>query len=210
MAARWKRKSEDDNDSIPRKKAQIEHSYTVKRHQTKYQAPKGVRKSDRIAGRPADPRNPLPRGQYNRCETNPGVSADPVADPHSVSAEGTSSESLEGDSVSEDNAVDAPRTRPRSFLEVVVANLSFHKIIRRLVDGSNKWVARADFMEYGQDGVIVLKDQLQDEEGDANATEDGLTRLRDQYAAKLQQLEECERVISRLRVLIQDLRVKHA
>ena len=208
-AARWKRKSENDNDSIPRKKVQIEHSYTVKRHQTKYQAPKGVRKSDRIAGRPADSLDPLPRGQYNRCETNPGVSADPVSGPHSVSAEGTPSESLERDSVSEDNAVDAQRIRPRSFLEVVVATLSFHKIVRRLVDGSNKWVARADFLECGQHGVIKLKDQLQEEERDANATEN-LTRLCDQYAAKLQQLEECERVISRLRVPIQDLRIKHA
>ena len=91
-----------------------------------------------------------------------------------------------------------------------MATLSFHKIILRLVDGSNKWVARADFLEYGQHGVIDLKNKLQDEGRDANATEDGLTRLRDQYATKLQQLEECERVISRLRVPIQDLRVKHA
>lgn len=59
----------------------------------------------------------------------------------------------------------------------MVATLSFHKIILRLVDGSNKWVARADFLEYGQHGVIDLKDQLQDEGRDANATEDGLTRL---------------------------------
>lgn len=209
MATSTKRRNEDDDDHMPRKILQMEHSYAVERLQTKYRAPKGVRKSDRIAGRPADPLDSRPRGQYNRDEQNPGDKAVPVSHQRG-SAEGTPSESLKGESISRIKAADAPRSRPQSFLEVVVATLSFHKIIRRLVDGSNKWVARADFLEYGQHGVIELKDQLQEEERDANATEDGLTRLRDQYAAKLQQLEECERNISRLRVPIQDLRVKHA
>lgn len=83
-------------------------------------------------------------------------------------------------------------------------------MIRRLVDGHNRWVDRADLMEYGRDGVTELKNRLEDEERDADGTEKGVARLRDQYAAKLQQLEECERVISSLRVPIQDLRVKHA
>jgi hypothetical protein len=82
--------------------------------------------------------------------------------------------------------------------------------VRRLIDGHNKFVYRADCLEYGHDGVIELKDRLEDEERDADGTKEGVARLRDQYNAKLQKLEECEGVLSRLEAPIQDLRIKHA
>ena len=111
MATSTKRRNEDDDDHMARKKLQMEQSCAAKRRQTKYRAPKGVRKSDRIAGRPADPLDSRPRGQHNRDEQNPGVKAVPV--PHQRgSAEGTPSESLEGEYIPRIKAADAPRSRP--------------------------------------------------------------------------------------------------
>jgi chromosome segregation ATPase len=71
-------------------------------------------------------------------------------------------------------------------------------------------VYRADGLEYGRDGVIELRSRLEDEERDADGTKEGVARLRDQYNAKRQKLEECEGVLSRLEAPTQDLRIKHA
>ena len=166
-----KRKIEDDNENIPTKKVRMENQYAAEKLQTKYRALKGGRKSDRIAGRPADPLDSRPRGQYNRDETHPGAdlavaqsgilgSSDPAF------AEGAPSDSTRGSHISNNEGVDAPRNHTNAFLEVVVSNSSSHKIVRRLVDGHNKWVDRADFLEYGRDGVTELKDRLEDEERD--------------------------------------------
>ena len=141
-----KRKDQDDDGRIPRKKVQTERSHAVARFPTKYREPKGIRKSGRIAGRPADPLDPQPRGQYNRDGTTPGVPASLGAvivqssivrrsEPHSASAESTLSDSTQGESVSTSENLENSRSRARSFLEVVVSNLSSHNIIRHLVDG---------------------------------------------------------------------------
>lgn len=189
---------------------QIEGSHAAERLPTSYQAPKGARKSNRIAGKPANPQDTRPRGQYNRDETNSGVPAGLGSDFRSASAEENPSDITQRGSASIGEDVEASRSRARSFLEVLVSTLSSHKIIRRLVDGYNKLVDRADILEYGRNGVIDLKDQLEDEERDADGTVEGLTRLRDQYDAKVQMLEDCERAIRSLDAPIQDLRVKHA
>lgn len=95
MATGSKRKPEDDNGRTPRKKVQTENPHAAERPQTKYRAPKGIRKSARIAGKPADPPHPRPRGQYDREEEISDGSAGSELDIHSASAEDTPSRSTE-------------------------------------------------------------------------------------------------------------------
>ena len=205
----FKRKRNGDDDHSPRKKVQTEGFHTPEIAQARYREPKGVRKSDRIAGRPADPRDPPPRGQYNRDETHPDVpvSPDPVAvQPDSAAVrEITDQEHVPGD----EYAIN-PRSRVRDLLEVLASNVSSHRIVRRLADGYNKWVHRADACEYAQDGLKHLEDQLQDMEKDADASEEDVAGLRGRCRTAMQRLEECENVIRSLEEPMKDLNAKHA
>lgn len=212
-----KRKRDDDADRMPRKKAALDNAQATKGIQSGYRESKGVRKSKRVEEMAAAKALELLAESQNvqvesDKETPSEVQPDtPVASrPPAASTEGVAHESGYIGTASVDmSATDRP-SRLRRFLEVLASNVSSHKIVRRLVDGYNKFISEADEYEFARDGVLDLEAQIWDEENDADGSVENLEAIRSRHAERKQQLDEVEESIRVLKDPIRDLNEQHS
>jgi hypothetical protein len=215
-----KRKRGNDMDHMPRKKVSVKDAQDVARIRARYQEPKGLRKSKRVAGQVADPTGPEPQGQYVRSEDNSDTSSvsslqttrresSATPEPPADSSEDTEEERTIRRAPSNDQNAHTAQERSRSFLRTLVENLNSHKIVRRLANIRKGFFKHGSELQNAPGGLADLEKQIRDMEQDPEASDEDLRVTRDKRAKWKQALKENDDHLRALSEMKDDLGLKH-
>lgn len=187
-----------------------------------YQEPKGVRKSNRIAGKPAEVLTlPPPKSRRRRGD----VPADPTPDPLQAAAESNtpvptiqSSQEAHG-SVQEQNdeSIASPQVsehdsnQEREFLRGQASNVSDFKMVRLLTHAYDSQDKLDESLRFGKGGIVDLAYQIRQVERCPEAPDkETLKALRDLHAKKTDHLQRVREVVQALVEPMRDLNATHA
>jgi hypothetical protein len=218
-----KRKRGNDMDHMPRKKVSVKDARDVARIRARYQEPKGLRKSKRVAGKAADPTGPEPQGQYVQSEDESdesGVSSvsslqatrresSAIPEPLGDSSQDAEDERTIGRATPNDQNAHATQERSQSFLRTLVANLNSHKIVWRLANTRKDFFSQRDELKNAPGGLADLEKQIRDMEQDPEASNEDLQATRDRRTKWKQALKENVDNVRALKEMKGDLEFKH-
>jgi hypothetical protein len=214
-----KRERGNDMDHRPRKKVSVKDAQDVARIRARYQEPKGLRKSKRVAGKAADPTGPEPQGKYVRSEDDSDTSSvsslqttrresSATPGPPADSGQDTEEERTIGAPSNDQNAHTA-QERSRSFPRTLVANLNSHKIVRRLANIRKGFFKHGSELQNAPGGLVDLEKQIRDMEQDPEISNEDLRVTRDKRTKWKQSLKENDDHLRALSEMKDDLGLKH-
>lgn len=206
-----KRKRNDDAVESPRKKANVSNDDAAARVRQKYQEPAGIRKSGRIAGRPATGSGSPPVGQYVQevddtdgvnpspnLQSDQGGNIDPQlsGDPHTTNAP------------NDQNSNGTEDASPQ-FAKVVCDNIGSHRIVRTMTKEYAKWTQRLNDLTHREGGLEDLETQLRRMKRDVEQSEEDIQVVRDRHAKRLEQVNSAKHYVSALTVPMEIMNAKH-
>lgn len=178
-----------------------------------YREPKGVRKSDRIAGRPADGRGLPPASQYAwRVEpsgSKPSAGSTPKSSKHqSRSASITDVRSTEQRDRAKDTAREA-QMRQQGFLKVLANNVGTHRMLRYMTHDYTTWTHRIAALKNARGGLVELNNQVRRMERNASHSQEDLDNARKRRDRRQGQLDHAKAYVDSLTEPLKDLNAKH-
>lgn len=208
-----KRKRLDDGNRHSRNKAATGKDGFATRVRQIYREPKGVRKSDRIAGRPADGRGLPPASQYAwRVEPSgsepPAGSTSKSSKHQSRNASITDVRSTEQRDRAKDTAREA-QMRQQGFLKVLANNVGTHRMLRYMTHDYTTWTHRIAALKNARGGLVELNNQVRRMERNASHSQEDLDNARKRRDHRQDQLDHAKACVDSLTEPLKDLNAKH-
>jgi hypothetical protein len=201
-----RKRRDDDNHPTPKKAATSKNGVAVRVPQT-YREPKGIRKSKRIAGQPADESGISPKSQYARRvrPSNTESPADSTPELPNASAVDRISD-VKGDEADTNGRA---QIRQQEFLKALAGNVGTHRIVRYVTHEYTKWTQRIAALKHARGGIVELDAQVRRMERDASHSQEDMYNARKRRDNRQGQLDHATTYVDSLIEPLGDLNAKH-